>query len=131
MTQLPDLYYVAFKMLGALSFVVLTLYLFLRFFRSVLHKDIQNAGSKLVHVIENHYLGSKKSITVFKIPDGMLIVGISGDRMELLAHIKEDECSRSLTSNAIDDRRNNNSFTDTFFKLLPIGKKSGETHDNS
>lgn len=126
MTQPPDLYIVALKMLGSLALVLLLVFGFFFFLKGFLQKGGRNVQNKLIQVLEVQYLGAKKNITAFKVPNGILIVGITHDSINLLAHLKDDECPDSLLYK--DRSEDGTSFFNIFLRTFTKSKTTGEGH---
>lgn len=97
MNQSPDLIATAVKMfivfgilLGAL---IVSLYVVKRL---IARKDNQSKG-KLIRVLANSYLGVKKSISLVEIPGAVLVLGVTTDRISLLARIDDTDTLQGLT----------------------------------
>jgi len=100
MNATPDMMTVGFKMLGALG-LVLALVLFLLYGVRRLSGQRLGAGSgKRIQVLENHYLGVKKTISLVRVPGKVLVLGIAGDRINLLDRLDDDvvESSPSMAA---------------------------------
>lgn len=59
-------------------------------------------GSRnLVQVISTSYIGVKKSVTIVKIPDAILVLGVTNERITLLSKIEDQALiDRICTNNA-------------------------------
>jgi flagellar protein FliO/FliZ len=78
------------KMVASLG-VVLAMILFLLYgIRRLSSQRIGAAGGKRIQVLESHYMGVKKTISLVRVPGRVLVLGISGDRINLLETLTED-----------------------------------------
>jgi flagellar biogenesis protein FliO len=91
MNATPDMLSTAFKMLAALGLVLGGLGVLFFFAKRIMRKDIGGNQQKLIHVLANQYMGMKKNISVVQVPGAILVVGISGDSIRLLAKIEDKE----------------------------------------
>jgi flagellar protein FliO/FliZ len=48
------------------------------------------AVGKRIHVLESHYMGVKKTISLVQVPGKVLVLGISGDRINLLDTLDDE-----------------------------------------
>ena len=84
MNTTPDMLTAGLKMLASLG-VVLALILGLLYgMRKLSRQRVGAAGGRQIRVIESHYMGVKKSISLVSVPGKVLVVGIAGDRINLL-----------------------------------------------
>jgi len=96
----PDMVSTALKMLTAMVVVLAGLWAVYFLLKRVLRKDVGNGSKdKLIRVLENSYIGVKKSISLVEVPGAILVLGISSDRICLLTKI-EDEKIRDQCANA-------------------------------
>lgn len=94
MNAAPDMLAAGLKMLAALG-VVLAMILFLLYgVKKLSAHRLGGGGGKQIHVLENHYLGVKKSISLVRIPGKVLVLGISADRINLLDTLDADVVSQ-------------------------------------
>ena len=91
MNATPDMLSTAVKMLVALGLVLGGLGVFFFLAKKVMRKDIGGNQDRLIHVLANQYLGMKKNISLVKVPGVILILGIAGDSIRLLAKIEDKE----------------------------------------
>lgn len=84
MNGTPDMITAGLKMIASLG-VVLAMILFLLYgIRRLTRQRTGAAGGKRIQVLESHYMGVKKSISLVRVPGKVLVLGISGDRINLL-----------------------------------------------
>jgi flagellar protein FliO/FliZ len=84
MNGTPDMITAGLKMVASLG-VVLAMILFLLYgIRKLTSQRIGAAGGKRIQVLESHYMGVKKTISLVRVPGKVLVLGISGDRINLL-----------------------------------------------
>lgn len=94
MNATPDMVAAGLKMLAALG-VVLAMILFLLYgVKKLTAQRLAGGGGKQIHVLESHYLGVKKSISLVRIPGKVLVLGISADRINLLDTLDADVVSQ-------------------------------------
>jgi len=89
MNATPDMITTGLKMIAALG-IVLALILFLLYgLRKMTGQRMGTVGGKRIHVLENHYMGVKKSIALVQVPGKVLVLGLSADRINLLDTLDE------------------------------------------
>ena len=97
MNGTPDMISAGLKMIASLG-VVLAMILFLLYgIRKLASQRLGTAGGKQIHVLESHYMGLKKTITLVRVPGKVLVLGISGDRINLLDTLDGDIAKQELT----------------------------------
>lgn len=89
MNAVPDMVTTGLKMLAALGMVLALIVFLLYGLRKVTGQRMGGPGGKRIHVLENHYLGVKKSIALVQVPGKVLVLGLSADRVNLLDTISE------------------------------------------
>ena len=94
MNGTPDMITAGLKMIASLGVVlgmVLPMILLLLYgIRRLSSQRMGAAGGKRIQVLESHYMGVKKTISLVRIPGKVLVLGISGDRINLLDTLDED-----------------------------------------
>jgi flagellar protein FliO/FliZ len=84
MNGTPDMITAGLKMIASLG-VVLAIILFLLYgIRKLTGQRIGAAAGRRIEVLESHYMGIKKTISLVRVPGKVLVLGISGDRINLL-----------------------------------------------
>ncbi len=90
MNGTPDMITAGLKMLASLG-VVLAIILFLLYgVKKLANQRMGATGGKQIQVIESHYMGVKKTISLVRVPGKVLVLGISGDRINLLETLEEE-----------------------------------------
>ncbi|MGA6926741.1 MAG: flagellar biosynthetic protein FliO [Desulfosarcina sp.] len=87
----PDMMMAGLKMIASLG-VVLAVILFLMYgFRKLARQRLIGDGDKRIQVLESHYMGVKKSIALVRVPGKVLVLGITGDRIDRLDSLAESD----------------------------------------
>lgn len=98
MNGTPDMMVAGLKMVAALG-VVLVILLFLLFgMRKMVGRRIGVAEGKQIQVLENHFMGVKKSISLIRVPGKILVLGVTSDRIHLLDTLDEDIVQQPVIS---------------------------------
>ncbi len=89
MNGTPDMMTAGLKMIASLG-VVLCIILFLLYgMKRLTRRRIGATGGKRIQVLETHYIGVKKTISLVHVPGKVLVLGISGDSINLLDSLDE------------------------------------------
>lgn len=91
MNASPDLSMAAIKMVLTLVMVLILLWIALRWARRHSLNNYRSSVRSLVKIIENRYVGGKKSIAVVQVPGALLVIGLGSDRITLLTKIDKPE----------------------------------------
>lgn len=97
MNATPEWIPSALKVVSALAAVMGGLWLAVAFARRFLRRAGGVNGERMVRVLATHPLGVKKSITLVEVPGCVLVLGVTGERIQLLSRIKEPEILARLT----------------------------------
>ena len=89
MTTAPDALSTTLQMLTALAIVVGGLLVAFYLMKRFLKRDAGGASNALIRVVANQYIGVKKNIALVEVPGTALVLGISSDRINLLAKIED------------------------------------------
>lgn len=100
MNAAPELIPSAFKMIAALAIVLGGLFVIVHFARRYLRPAGGATHQRLVSVIASQAIGIKKTVMLVDIPDGVLVLGLSGDRIQLLSRIDDPETLKQVRSHA-------------------------------
>jgi flagellar protein FliO/FliZ len=92
----PDMTSSALQMLAALGIVLGGLLLAFYLLKRYLKRDVDGGRGQLIRVIASQYIGIKKHIALVEVPGTILVVGISNDKISLLANIDDKEVRESL-----------------------------------
>ncbi len=97
MNHAPDLTMAAIKMVLSLGLVLTILWLVYRWTRRSLPAGAAAGKGQLIKVLGSRYLGVKKSIAVVQVPGTVLVLGLGGDRINLLTQIDDPQVLASLS----------------------------------
>lgn len=100
MNAAPELIPSVFKMIAALAIVLGGLFVMVHFARRYLRPAGAAAHHRLVRVIASQAIGIKKTVMLVDVPDGVLVLGVSGDRIQLLSRIEDPETLKQVRSHA-------------------------------
>lgn len=90
MTGTPDMLTAGLKMIASLGVVLAMILGLLYGIRKITRQRMGSTSGKRINVLESHYMGVKKTISLVSVPGKVLVVGISGDRINLLDTLDED-----------------------------------------
>ncbi|MCU0559522.1 MAG: flagellar biosynthetic protein FliO [Desulfobacterales bacterium] len=91
MSAPPELFPAALKMLAALAAVLGGLFAAVTLARRYFQRSGAVGGDPLVRVVASHFIGIKKAVTLVEIPGAVLVLGVAGDRIQLLDRIDDPE----------------------------------------
>lgn len=106
MIDQPNFIYTTLKMLGILIVLTGGLYACLQLVKRL----INVAGStrktdQLIRVLNVRSIGIKKQIALVEIPGAVLVIGMTGDRIQLLDKIVDAEIRNRITTGHISEAR--------------------------
>ena len=87
----PDMFSAGLQMIASLAVVIIVIVLLLQWFKRLGLQRTGLAGEKRIQVLENHYLGVKKSVCLVRVPGKVLVLGVSNDRITLLDKVDESQ----------------------------------------
>jgi flagellar biogenesis protein FliO len=87
MNQHPEVALTGLKIFVALAVILGCLFVISYLLKRHVLKDRFKKHGKLINIIENKYIGVKKSILAVQIPNAILIIGLSNDNICLLDKI--------------------------------------------
>ena len=87
MNQHPEFALTGLKIFVALAVILGCLFAISYLLKRHVLKDKYKKYGKLINIIENKYIGVKKSILAVQIPDAILIIGLTNDNICLLDKI--------------------------------------------
>lgn len=102
MNTTPDMLTAGLKMIASLGMVLALILGLLYGIKKLSRQRMGAVGGKQIRVLESHYMGVKKSISLVSVPGKVLVVGISGDRINLLDTLDEDLVGSSMPSGETD-----------------------------
>jgi flagellar protein FliO/FliZ len=79
----------ALNMIGALTAVLGGLFVVVYVARRFLQRQVPASRDRLIRVLASHYIGVKKAVTLVEVPGAVLVLGVAGDRIELLTRIDD------------------------------------------
>ena len=100
MNGTPDIFTAGLKMIASLGVVLAMILCLLYGIRKMTSQRMGAAGGKRIHVLESHYMGVKKTISLVRVPGKVLVLGISGDRINLLDTLADDMVEQDMPPSA-------------------------------
>ena len=76
-------------MVAALGAVLALILCLLYGLKKMTGQRLQTGGGKRIRIVENQYMGVKKSIALVQVPGKVLVLGITPDRINLLETLDE------------------------------------------
>lgn len=92
----PDLFATTLKMVAALALVLGGMFVVFYFMKRFLNQKAFRGGGELIRILGSTYVGIKKSISLVEIPGAILVLGITNERISLLAKIDDEQTLTSL-----------------------------------
>jgi flagellar biogenesis protein FliO len=96
MNAYPEILPSLLQMLASLAVVLGGLLLTLWFFKRFVQSRAGSVNNRLIRVLASSTIGLKKNITLVDVPGAILILGVTGDRISLLARIEDPEIMRKI-----------------------------------
>ena len=96
MNAYPEFLPSLLQMLASLAVVLGGLLLTLWFFKRFVQTRAGGVNNRLIRVLASTAIGLKKNITLVDVPGAILILGVTGDRISLLARIEDPETMRKI-----------------------------------
>lgn len=90
MNAAPDMMAAGLKMIASLGVVLGMILLLLYGVKKLTRQRMGATGGRQIHVLESHYMGVKKSISLVRVPGKVLVLGITGDHINLLDTLDEE-----------------------------------------
>ncbi|BBO73711.1 hypothetical protein DSCW_11280 [Desulfosarcina widdelii] len=100
MNGAPDILTAGLKMIASLGVVLVMILALLYGLRRLTRQRMGTGGGKQIQVLESHYMGVKKTISLVHVPGKVLVVGVAGDRINLLDTLEEDDVLSRIASDA-------------------------------
>ena len=125
MNAAPELIPSALKMIAALAIVLGGLFVMVHFARRYLRPAGAAAHQRLVRVVASQAIGVKKTVMLVDVPGGVLVLGVSGDRIQLLSRIDDPETLKQVRSHAGSA---GHPFHDQLARLIARRKADGHEH---
>lgn len=123
MNYQPDMISTIIKMVGALVVLLGGLWIVSGYLKKLTKTNGLKSGGKKIKVIENCYVGVKKTISLVEVPGAVLVLGIAGDNITMLTKL-EDDVLTDLRQEK-DLALSNTQFSKQFFKFATRVKTAG------
>jgi flagellar protein FliO/FliZ len=101
----PNIFYTALKMMGILVVLLGGLYACLRLMKRLLHSGFTGKPDQLIRVLNVRSIGIKKQIALIEVPGAVLVIGMTGDRMQLLDKIVDPDIRNQISADRISAGR--------------------------
>jgi len=124
MNAAPELIPSALKMIAALAVVLGGLFVMVHLARRYLQRTGGSAKARLVRVVASQPIGVKKAVTLVEVPGCVLVLGVSGDRIQMLTRLDDPQILERVRSHEGAEAA---SFYDHLSKLT-VGMRAGD-HD--
>jgi flagellar biosynthetic protein FliO len=98
MNGTPDILTAGLKMIASLGVVLVMILGLLYGLRKLTRQRVGAGGGKQIQVLESHYMGVKKTISLVHVPGKVLVVGVAGDRINLLDTLDEENVLSRMAS---------------------------------
>lgn len=122
MSAAPELIPSALKMIAALAMVLGALLVMVHFARRYLQGPGGAVRQRLVRVVASQSIGVKKTVTLVDVPDCVLVLGVSGERIQLLSRIEDPETLNRIRAH---EGMTGTSFHDQLLRLTSRRKAGG------
>lgn len=96
MNGTPDLINAGLKMIASLGVVLAMILLLLYGIKRLTRQRMGTTGGRRIQVLESHYMGLKKSISLVRVPGKVLVLGVCADRINLLDTLDEDSVHQQM-----------------------------------
>ena len=90
MNATPDMITAGLKMIASLGVVLALILALLYGLRRLTGQRPGRGGGNRIQILESHYVGVKKTISLVRVPGKVLVLGITGDRISLLDTLDGD-----------------------------------------
>jgi flagellar biogenesis protein FliO len=102
----PNFFYTSLKMLGILIVLTGGLYACLQLVKRLLNAARSaRKTDQLIRVLNVRPIGIKKQIALVEIPGAVLVIGMTGDRIQLLDKIVDAEIRNRISNGYISEDR--------------------------
>ncbi len=91
MMDAPDLTLTAIKMIISLGVILIGIIAIYFVTKRLSVRSFQHRKGGYIDIIENKYIGVKKSLCLVRVPGSILVLGLSGDRINCLAEIDSEK----------------------------------------
>jgi len=104
-TDQPNIVYTILKMMGIVIVLSGGLYACLRLMKRLLHAGFIRKSDSLIRVLTVRTVGIKKQIALVEVPGAVLVLGMTGDRMELLDKIVDADIRKQISADPVSADR--------------------------
>lgn len=80
----PDMVMAGVKMIASLVAVLALMFSLLYAIKKMTRQRMAARGGRQIQVLESHYMGVKKNISLVRVPGKVLVLGVCGDSITLL-----------------------------------------------
>ena len=122
MTYQPDLFTSALKMFSALLLVLGILMACVYLMRRLAHREGVGPATKLIKIMDRTPIGVKKNVTVIEVADRILVLGVTHDRISLLAQIEDQESVERITNHV--SKRASTGFSSQLSRFLDKARRN-------
>ena len=98
MNAVPELLPSTLKMIAALAVVLGGLFVAMHVMRRCLRRSPGPSKAQLVRVVASQPIGVKKAVTLVEVPGCVLVLGVSGDRIQMLARLDDPQALERVRS---------------------------------
>ena len=96
MSGAPDMWPSALNMVAALAAVLGGMFLLVHAARRWMNRSGASGTGPLVRTLATHPIGIKKSVALVEVPGCVLVLGLSGDRIQVLTRIRDPQALERL-----------------------------------
>ena len=129
MIDSPEYILSSAKIGTCLIVMIIILWIISLFIKKSMKGNLSKIGNRQMRVIENCYIGVKKSISLVEVPGAYLIVGIAGDNITLLDKIEELENVKNSREEKVETGKTTPIFEKTVGKLFGRSYATNELSD--
>jgi flagellar protein FliO/FliZ len=97
MNSTPQLMETLLKVLASLGVVLMVMMALFYLAKQFMSKSSYLSRNKMIRVLSSNYVGVKKQISLVQVPGSVLVLGLSGDRIQLLTKIENREIIKELS----------------------------------
>jgi flagellar protein FliO/FliZ len=94
----PNFFYTALKMLGILVILLAGLVACIYLIKRLQRSGFAGKPDQLIHVLNIRSVGIKKQIALVEVPGAVLVIGMAGDRMQLLDKIVDIDIRNRISA---------------------------------
>ena len=99
-----DVYGALFKTIGILAVLTLILYFALRIYRKSAYGNARPSRAFSARLLGTSIIAPRKSVCVVQVLDHLLVLGLSGDQMNVLLEVPVTQLGDELKKNLLDNK---------------------------